>query len=937
MIVGLLAMMLTAGSIHAQSAGGVHAQEREYGLGFKSYEVEKEKRTSLNLTPYELMSLPDKYSLAFELRFDSHGRDPFGYVFRMFDRQNRSINLLLTLGNGQPEHFLSFTFGTTEILRTNFDELRIDFDQWFNIKVEVDTEGGLMAIEMADTCFHITVEALDGFERMGLIFGKNERSGLQQTDIPSISIRNIRIADAVRRKTLYHWRMENYTPEGVYDEVRKALATVDNPLWLINRHVFWEKTAEILTGKIHNIAYNPELGEVAVFDNQRFIHHNIIRTQTKVEQLPGFPVWGAQSNNMLYDHSSGRYIYYTFEFEQAGKVMHYDPATGWDDVLTRVPSPDYWHHNRFISARDGRMYLFGGYGHHKYRNIVNVCDLASDTWTELQLSGDVPYPFYLAGMGVIDESRLLLFGGYGSKMGLQSIAPQFYYDLYLIDLEQLSSQRLWSMKPPKEDFAVSNTMVVDTAARTFYALTYPVHQFQSRLTLRRFSMDNPVCEELGDNISLNFGDTKSYIELHADKQLQSLTAIVSEPVEDASGQTTRTETENNTVSIYRLAFPPHSKADLYQAPPLSKLWLWSVSGLGVIIIILILLRRSIGRLILRLIAGRRTAAGASSPEDLEYLEDLKILRALRALKESARLEGRDDPDVLKALSSLEGWEALKSSSSVEAMEALKDSSETSSEAAIYEFRKPKVAAELRKQSILLFGGFCVIDRDGNDITKDFTPMLKQLFLMILLYTNRDRKGLSSRRLKDTLWFDKSEESAKNNRGVSMSKLRQIFESVGDVRIIHNSSYWTVEFGEDVYCDYTEALRFFDSVSHDSSYGTDELRQALTALSRGELLPNLQVEWVDSFKADFSNRLLDVLLALSQKEPALSDPLFCIDLADAIFIHDSLNENALSLKCTSLAKIGRNKLSQKVYESFAKEYRHLFDEEFAVPFEKIVRK
>ena len=75
---------------------------------------------------------------------------------------------------------------------------------------------------------------------------------------------------------------------------------------------------------------------------------------------------------------------------------------------------------------------------------------------------------------------------------------------------------------------------------------------------------------------------------------------------------------------------------------------------------------------------------------------------------------------------------------------------------------------MHPRSVLLFGGFCVVDKNGNDTTKDFTPILKQLFVLIFI-VHVQKKGISSTKLKDILWFDKSDKSAKNNRGVSLNK------------------------------------------------------------------------------------------------------------------------------------------------------------------------
>ena len=166
-------------------------------------------------------------------------------------------------------------------------------------------------------------------------------------------------------------------------------------------------------------------------------------------------------------------------------------------------------------------------------------------------------------------------------------------------------------------------------------------------------------------------------------------------------------------------------------------------------------------------------------------------------------------------------------------------------------------------------------------------------------------------------------------------MRQIFEHVGDITIKSNNSYWTVEFGEDVYCDYSEVLYLMDMLSRKDGLNLDSLKKLLEILSKGELLPSIQVEWVDSFKSDFSNNLMDILFELLKNRSVADNPQLCIDVADAIFIQDSLNEDALRLKCATLVKMGRNKLSKKVYEAFVKEYKLLFGADFGTSFEQIV--
>jgi hypothetical protein len=66
--------------------------------------------------------------------------------------------------------------------------------------------------------------------------------------------------------------------------------------------------------------------------------------------------------------------------------------------------------------------------------------------------------------------------------------------------------------------------------------------------------------------------------------------------------------------------------------------------------------------------------------------------------------------------------------------------------------------------IQLFGDFKVLDRFGNDITTQFTPKLKQLFLLILLYSQRSKNGISTKELTDILWEGYSYQNAKTFGG-----------------------------------------------------------------------------------------------------------------------------------------------------------------------------
>ncbi|MDR2920860.1 MAG: hypothetical protein LBV72_16045 [Tannerella sp.] len=53
------------------------------------------------------------------------------------------------------------------------------------------------------------------------------------------------------------------------------------------------------------------------------------------------------------------------------------------------------------------------------------------------------------------------------------------------------------------------------------------------------------------------------------------------------------------------------------------------------------------------------------------------------------------------------------------------------------------------------------------------------------------------------------------------------------------------------------------------------------------------------------------------------------------MHDSLNEDALGIKCHYLVLMGKYGLAKKAYTVFVKEYKVLFNADFGHSFEEVI--
>lgn len=232
--------------------------------------------------------------------------------------------------------------------------------------------------------------------------------------------------------------------------------------------------------------------------------------------------------------------------------------------------------------------------------------------------------------------------------------------------------------------------------------------------------------------------------------------------------------------------------------------------------------------------------------------------------------------------------------------------------------------------IFLFGQFEVYDKDGNDITKSFTPLLKELFLIIAIHTLRYGKGIASEKLYATLWRDKSSKEAQNNRSVNMVKLKAILDKLGTAGFTKEADKWILHYlKEEISIDLDDFLQL---CRPGATLTRKEVHDLLSIVQRGALLADTAYPWLDDIQSEISAAALSVLSAASLQ--FAEDPEFLIGIANGIFVFDPVNEEALRVKCRSLGLLGRHSMAKALFNKFAKEYYHMYGEEFQGSFNEV---
>ena len=232
----------------------------------------------------------------------------------------------------------------------------------------------------------------------------------------------------------------------------------------------------------------------------------------------------------------------------------------------------------------------------------------------------------------------------------------------------------------------------------------------------------------------------------------------------------------------------------------------------------------------------------------------------------------------------------------------------------------------KPNSILLFGGFKVLDKTGEDVSSRFTAKLRDMFLIIL--KDMEGGGTTSRKLSSTLWPEKEEEKSKNIRGVTANGLRKQLSMLDGIHLVFKDRKFNLEVSDEFYCDY---LAFFEILRSKQP----DMDKLVSIVSRGEFLKGETDPMFDRMKAEVERSMEPVLQAEMQRRYDLKQYRNAITCADALLAMDPLNDGALA--CTIRSLIGLDKEEEAVmkYRAFALQYRKDYGEDFPKSYDQMV--
>lgn len=233
----------------------------------------------------------------------------------------------------------------------------------------------------------------------------------------------------------------------------------------------------------------------------------------------------------------------------------------------------------------------------------------------------------------------------------------------------------------------------------------------------------------------------------------------------------------------------------------------------------------------------------------------------------------------------------------------------------------------KNSAVYLFGNFTAFDKKGTDISYRFSAKLKAMFIIILLFT-KDESKISTEKLTSYLWPDKDTVEAKNIRGITINRLRNILVDMDGITLVHENSHWYFELTEAFYSDYREYNSLFSQLKEASKETfLDLMNQINPIISKGPFLINCQDEVIEKYKSDEEEKLEIILREYIFNLNAEKDYKQIIQISSAYFAAEPINNEIMEICYRAYTKLGKKEEAKAFFNNYKKTYKMMTGEEY----------
>lgn len=743
----------------------------------------------------------------------------------------------------------------------------IEREKWLDVSLHLRLKDNVIEIDY-DNKKISAMAPLQGVKSVTALFGQMKE---YLSDVAPIDLRNVTITQD--GKQIREWKLWKHNDTVCYDEIEGAVARAIHPVWLIDNHIEWKLVHQAkIRGKL-DVAFN---AREALFYLVRSQSIDVLdengTLQKEIAIRGGYPAVEFP-NHLLYDTLSNKLVSY---YPKKGITSRFSFDTErWSNEIRNTEEASNYNHARTFNPADSSFYFFGGYGFYQYRNDLYRMKYSTNQIEQVEYERPL-YPRYSAAMAIVGD-ELYIFGGRGNKYGKQELSSHYYWGLCAINLKNKQSRIVWQKNQPQEEGTImASTMYFEPSDSSFYAVST-----NKGGVLWKISMKDSVYSEVSKPIYNESTYQDSDFSLYTSPSHGKLFLVLDKILSN----------HTHELAIYSINMPLVNEVDIRQSTAGESINnRWYLYAIG--ILLLLVLAGFV------LYCFKYNDKNKKAPATKKGTE--------KTVATTGKVQGQSD---------------VPESKTIPKKEWMQESETIFTETVNYYDRS--------RASISLLGCFNVRDKDGNDITSNFTPRLKHLLILLILYTEKNAQGILASKTTEILWPEKEETAARNNRNVNLRKLRVLLESIGDMEVMIENNFLRIKWGTGVFCDYHTLITCTKQFEQEKS--EELLNRILEILLYGPLLPNTILDWLDDFKDDYSSYSIDLLKNLLDIEISRNHQDMIIRLADIMFLHDPLNEEALAAKCSVLVTQGKKGIARNLYDRFCKEYHDSMGETYKVPF------
>ena len=743
----------------------------------------------------------------------------------------------------------------------------IEREKWLDVSLHLRLKDNVIEIDY-DNKKISAMAPLQGVKSVTALFGQMKE---YLSDVAPIDLRNVTITQD--GKQIREWKLWKHNDTVCYDEIEGAVARAIHPVWLIDNHIEWKLVHQAkIPGKL-DVAFNARESLFYLVRSQSIdVLDENGTLQKEIAIRGGYPAVEFP-NHLLYDTLSNKLVSY---YPKKGITSRFSFDTErWSNEIRNTEEASNYNHARTFNPADSSFYFFGGYGFYQYRNDLYRMKYSTNQIEQVEYERPL-YPRYSAAMAIVGD-ELYIFGGRGNKYGKQELSSHYYWGLCAINLKNKQSRIVWQKNQPQEEGTImASTMYFEPSDSSFYAVST-----NKGGVLWKISMKDSVYSEVSKPIYNESTYQDSDFSLYTSPSHGKLFLVLDKILSN----------HTHELAIYSINMPLVNEVDIRQSTAGESINnRWYLYAIGILLLLVLA-----GFVLYRFKYNGKNKKAPATKKGTE-----------KTVATTGKVQSQSD---------------VPESKTIPKKEWMQESETIFTETVNYYDRS--------RASISLLGCFNVRDKDGNDITSNFTPRLKHLLILLILYTEKNAQGILASKTTEILWPEKEETAARNNRNVNLRKLRVLLESIGDMEVMIENNFLRIKWGTGVFCDYHTLITCTKQFEQEKS--EELLNRILEILLYGPLLPNTILDWLDDFKDDYSSYSIDLLKNLLDIEISRNHQDMIIRLADIMFLHDPLNEEALAAKCSVLVTQGKKGIARNLYDRFCKEYHDSMGETYKVPF------